>query len=144
MWSRKFQSCQECGGTDVPHMAKGLCQRCYSATYAKDPKNAKRVKRQKHNWYKKQGEGYSKEMREQKHFEDRREAVLERDNHRCTQCGAEFPLVVHHNDGNGRGVHPSEANNDINNLVTLCRACHIKVHDPHGWRTRDRNVNDIV
>jgi|WetSurMetagenome_2_1015567.scaffolds.fasta_scaffold40259_1 hypothetical protein len=29
-WSRSYDSCQECGTTDIAHSGKGLCKKCYS------------------------------------------------------------------------------------------------------------------
>lgn len=40
----------------------------------------------------------------------------------CVECGATNQLEVHHIDGNHRG------NNDISNLIVLCRSCHTKIH----------------
>jgi len=30
MWSRKFDKCTNCGTTDIKHIAKGLCKKCYN------------------------------------------------------------------------------------------------------------------
>ncbi len=32
-WSRLYDICQECGGAERPHMARGLCSRCYQHDY---------------------------------------------------------------------------------------------------------------
>jgi transcriptional regulator with PAS, ATPase and Fis domain len=49
--------------------------------------------------------------------------VLERDNYTCTQCGStkRNSLVVHHMD-------EVIENTSMENLITLCRACHAKHH----------------
>lgn len=53
-----------------------------------------------------------------------KQKVKERDGYECQLCGEhEKALVVHHKD-------KTKTNNDINNLITLCRACHIKTHGP--------------
>lgn len=41
----------------------------------------------------------------------------------CIKCGATKSLDVHHKDGNWR-------NNNLENLVVLCRSCHMKDHNP--------------
>lgn len=51
--------------------------------------------------------------------------VLKRDNYSCQICGNTLQLVVHHKDKSGQCNNP---NNDIDNLVTLCRRCHINIH----------------
>lgn len=51
-----------------------------------------------------------------------RRKVLERDDYTCRHCGrmgARFE--VHHQDGDRH-------NNDLDNLVSLCRRCHIAAH----------------
>ncbi len=58
-----------------------------------------------------------------------REAALERDRHRCVQCGATEPLHVHH-------VVPWEAGQEdphaLDNLRTLCARHHRLVHAQMG------------
>lgn len=126
-WARHFDDCQSCHRTDVPHMAKGLCKRCYSAQYATD--NADRVSQQKHEWYVRNGaKDWAKVQREQRHYSGLRDAVLERDGHRCVVCGAVVGLVVHHKDGQGRGT--KTPNNEMSNLETRCRPCHMGTHRP--------------
>lgn len=48
----------------------------------------------------------------------------------CRRCGSDTQLVVHHSDGNN-GKMGKPLNNDIDNLVVLCRSCHAKIHR-HG------------
>ena len=52
-----------------------------------------------------------------------RRFVLDRDKWACSRCGRHAPLEVHHADGD-----PSH--NEIENLKTLCRRCHIELHKP--------------
>jgi 5-methylcytosine-specific restriction endonuclease McrA len=52
-------------------------------------------------------------------FDGHRERVLARDRHRCRACGAGENLAVHHR---RRGVHQPRL------LITLCAACHARVH----------------
>ena len=52
-----------------------------------------------------------------------RKKVLERDNYTCQLCGIEAN-EVHHKDGSGSNVLHKEMNNNMNNLVILCRKCH--------------------
>lgn len=58
-------------------------------------------------------------------FGGNRKKVLLRDDYTCTMCGNKRNLVVHHIDFSGQGDNP---NNDLDNLVTLCRKCHINIH----------------
>lgn len=53
-----------------------------------------------------------------------REAVLERDNHRCQGCGTDdAELHAHHIVPLGCG-----GTNTLRNLITLCQQCHGRVH----------------
>lgn len=85
--------------------------KAYHQRYRKE--NAKRINA-------KQAEG-----RDRRYFDGKREIVLWRDFYQCRKCGSLDDLVVHHIDGNGRGKTP---NNDTNNLITLCKKCHINEH----------------
>lgn len=58
-------------------------------------------------------------------FDGNREHVLKRDNCKCQFCNTSEQLVVHHLDGSGKLDEP---NNEMDNLVTLCKKCHAKLH----------------
>lgn len=47
---------------------------------------------------------------------------------KCSECGSDKRLVIHHKDGNGRNKPRKERNNNRNNLVVLCQSCHAKLH----------------
>ena len=47
--------------------------------------------------------------------------ILERDNYKCQHCASSKKLVIHHKDEN-------KLNNAEDNLIVLCRTCHMKVH----------------
>lgn len=144
MWSRNYQSCTECSTTEAKHYGGGLCSRCYKREqYRQDPEvfKAREASRylRKAEYIKARASRYyyanqrkmavtNKRRREEKCFSGYREAVLSRDGHKCSSCGATEQLVVHHIDGTGRGH--KKPNNDPTNLVTLCRSCHCIVHKP--------------
>jgi hypothetical protein len=77
-------------------------------------------------------------------FGGNRELVLERDGHCCVFCGSSDKLQVHHIDGKGRNLPPDKQNNDLNNLITLCAACHINVHNPIEARYANRRCGDAI
>ncbi len=74
---------------------------------------------------------YHRRHRDRARFAGRREKVLARDHHLCRVCGTRTPLVVHHR-------RPS---NLPAALITLCRACHARLH---RLGTIDRWVPDIL
>ena len=55
-----------------------------------------------------------------------RRSVLERDGYRCRSCGKAGILEVHHVQDLQHG-----GTNDLDNLETLCRGCHIARHRKH-------------
>ena len=76
-------------GTAAP-VWSGLCRRCYGAR-----------------------------LRSRYRFGGEREAVLDRDRHRCRVCGGGERLAVHHRQP---GVHSRDL------LITLCVRCHARLH----------------
>lgn len=128
-WHKSYPYCIECSSADNKYMAKGLCNKCYLKKYREDPGNWNRIKERKEKW---RTDNYeyvqklSKERRERVHFDSKREEALEKDGRCCSNCGSTEQLVVHHKDENGRGS--DEPNNDLTNLSTLCRRCHIEEH----------------
>ena len=58
-------------------------------------------------------------------FSSNKKHVLERDGFKCTECGKEKGLIIHHKDHSGSSENP---NNEMDNLVTLCRSCHMRHH----------------
>lgn len=51
--------------------------------------------------------------------------LIEEREKRCEVCGSTRHIDVHHNDGN---FH----NNSSENLLVVCRSCHMKIHNPKG------------
>ena len=49
--------------------------------------------------------------------------IMERDNKSCLRCGTTEGLLVHHIDGDDR-------DNELSNLATLCKSCHLVLHRP--------------
>jgi hypothetical protein len=68
-------------------------------------------------------------------FGGNKELVLKRDGYKCVMCGNVNGINVHHKDESGNSEYP---NNEPDNLITLCDACHIKTHNVHRKRTRKR------
>lgn len=126
MWSKDYNCCVSCKTTKKKHMAKGFCNSCYQAIYRKE--NKERIAKSKNNWYLKFVKGTNKQKiaREQRNYDGFREPTLIRDNFKCVFCSSTGFLVVHHKDKNGRGS--KSPNNNLDNLITLCRACHINEH----------------
>ncbi len=65
---------------------------------------------------------YQRRARSRARFGGLRERVLARDHHQCRVCGDSAWLVVHHR-------RPRHA---YDNLITLCAACHARLHRLQG------------
>ncbi len=96
--------------------------------------NKDKVNEQKREWSRRNSHK-REEYRGNHRFGGNVQAVLERDNFQCQDCGMTQEqhiiifatrLIIHHIDRRGRR-HPNP-NNDIDNLVCLCHECHTKVH----------------
>src|SRR5215471_19315364 len=53
-------------------------------------------------------------------WQHRREQTLDRDDYRCTECGCDEQLVVHHE----TYAHLGNEGGWTSDLKTLCRSCH--------------------
>ena len=56
-------------------------------------------------------------------YESLRQQILRRDSWRCQSCGTMTNLEVHHREFRSHSGSDSEEN-----LITLCTACHARVH----------------
>lgn len=124
-WSKTVSACVNCNTTKNRHMAKGLCNYCYLKEHHSRPENIEKIKKQKEKHYLDKQKPLAKSKRESRYFDGKRQLVLDRDDNKCRKCG-DIGSIIHHIDGNGRGS--KSPNNDMNNLITLCRACHIDEH----------------
>ena len=117
-------------------VCRGMCQACYERTrYHEAPE-----RRQQHAVC---GKRYHEQHRDRMNALNAQAAsrrlysgndllALERDGYRCVDCGTSASekrprrLTVHHIDRTGR-LGP-DANNDLANLISLCRRCHLNRH----------------
>lgn len=67
--------------------------------------------------------------------------VYEKCERKCVQCGEINGLVIHHLDRNGRNLENIglKPNNNIDNLIVLCRSCHGKIHGKEGGKMHGKN-----
>jgi 5-methylcytosine-specific restriction endonuclease McrA len=146
----------KCGICGNPINAKGIsnlkycsdnCRKEALRIYKKDykKKHPDKLKERNKNYYQKNRDKhleYSKEYYQKnkdiariskikhhskKYFDGNWEKVLERDNRTCQICGSKKKLLVHHRDGTN--IFSGVPNNSLDNLITICRACHNKIHN---------------
>jgi 5-methylcytosine-specific restriction endonuclease McrA len=124
-----IKTCLVCGGEyQSQQQAYGQkycslpCQRKATVDRMKEKGTYHEYKRSDYKKHKGAYKARAKRQIEQKRFSGLRDAVLERDGYKCTICGNTERLEVHHKDSSGR--NKENPNNDIDNLQTLCSACH--------------------
>jgi len=61
-------------------------------------------------------------------------AVYDNFDRKCVKCGSENDLTIHHLDNNGRNNEEKglKANNNLENLILICRRCHGSIHGKQG------------
>lgn len=62
-----------------------------------------------------------------------------RDNYKCVRCGSSDKLIVHHIDESRKNGN-KKMNNNLSNLITLCKPCHAK---EHGYTATDTRIHTI-
>jgi predicted metal-binding protein len=122
--------CTNCNTTTPPFCQngtyKGLCKICRRIAYYKD--NRKRENLKCREYYATQN---GKERMKERRFGGNWQKTLDRDGNHCVVCQMTNDLTVHHKDETGMKSVGSykKSNNSPNNLVTLCRSCHSKLHN---------------
>lgn len=129
-----MELCHACNREPICYPKIKKCKKCYVKEYNRRyyQRNADKIKQQTTDYYYRNHNKmleYRKKWREKNYFDNKHQLVLERDNYTCQQCYVqkdESRLIVHHKDRQGRGS--KNPNNDLSNLITLCRSCHTKEH----------------
>lgn len=138
-WSDHYNNCRECGTTAIKHQGHGLCKNCYlKSSIFKEICEASRL-RNKERWKKKQRE-YAKEYGQRseviekrkrqndiKKFDGNREKAIVRDNYMCQICNITQKESLEKIGRDLYVVHINDTkNNNLDNLVTICKRCHNK------------------
>lgn len=106
--------------------------------------NKERTNKTRREWAKRNPHK-AKESRDKHRFGGNVQAVLERDNFECQDCGMTQEqhiiifnkrLDIHHIDGFGKNAPKEIKNNDMLNLITLCHRCHAKISNVERMEQR--------
>jgi len=135
--------CVVCGLTFMPVQNKQICcsKKCVNNRYyamnierkkqqAKEwrknnPERARENDRRKREQNKEMYDRIDREYRDKVRYSGNRESVVDRDSRKCTMCGSDYILSVHHKDHSGQ---TENRNDDPDNLTSLCSHCHGKQH----------------
>lgn len=137
-WSSVYEKCRSCETTFVPHRNKGFCEDCYpksdhfkqmaKASFLKHIDARKKKSREYQEKYQARPE-VRERVRQQNdkiNFGGNREAALERDNFKCTKCGITQKDSYNEYNKDLYVEHKEGKNNDLGNLITVCKTCHNK------------------
>jgi 5-methylcytosine-specific restriction endonuclease McrA len=67
------------------------------------------------------------------YWKEIRKVVLSRDGNNCVMCGSKDSLHVHHI----TYEHYKNEHNNLSDLITLCKNCHVKVHGAFKMKRSD-------
>lgn len=128
------QTC-ECG---APASRKGWCPAC--SKKRKQASRRRAAELHSERWQAERRHRYAidakarakaRDLATKNRFNGQRDAALERDGHRCRHCGASEMLVVHH-EIRREDRYKKDAVSQLDDLLTLCRSCHINLHRTAG------------
>lgn len=126
--------CITCNTNEIEYKNIQMCKRCYNKNYLKQyyRDNKEKLINYQHKYHESNKSiilERNKRYRESKQFNNKRQSILIRDNYTCAYCNEQLDnneLIIHHKDRLGR--NSIVKNNDNDNLITLCRSCHIIEH----------------
>ena len=110
--------------------AKGLCINHYISLWRKNNKEKslsfqRKYRKNNLELCRKRTRINQRKLNNKKRFGGLRIKVLERDNYKCQMCNKNISgsnmACIHHKDEN-------KSNNIMNNLISLCKSCHPKIH----------------
>ena len=122
----KERECPKCGKKFIAKTSedKYCSWECYN-TDRHMPKGSK-------HWNQKGGVSMINDNRDSNQYKNWRKNVYERDNYKCVSCGSKEKINAHHILS---WNHYSEKRYDVDNGITLCEKCHIKIHQKYGYDT---------
>lgn len=118
-----YSECIRCGSKPVH--GHGLCKRCYNKDLEIKNKDLRRVQKYRANKKYSFGGDYEGLLRSVG-FECQSCGLTNEESLKRWKCG----LDIHHKDGRGRTS--SVPNHSRENLMVLCRKCHMAIHHPEG------------
>lgn len=83
----------------------------------------------------------NEQLRKSEEYKIWQQSVYKRDSYCCQICKSKEGINAHHL--YGWKEYP-EKRFDINNGITLCQKCHIKVHQKYGWASKEKMSPDFL
>lgn len=89
------------------------------------------------HWNWQGGKSKEKDKHDSNEYKTWRVNVYKKDNYKCIKCGSKKKLNAHHKFS--WHFYP-EKRYDVNNGITLCEKCHIKIHQKYGYNSREEMI----
>lgn len=142
--------CEVCKRIVLKPSRRKMCKRCYDVwLYATNPIYRERAIKNVSRWRKNNPEKFkaccqkpinaykasvrATEYHYKKDFSGMACKVFERDGYSCQTCGRDQSVIrlhIHHKNKN-------HSDNSVENLITLCTTCHLRLHNSKLQRSRD-------
>ena len=124
----KNRKCPTCGKSFIAkaNEDKYCSWECYNKV--RKPPNGE------NHWNWQGGKTLQNDNRDSHEYKNWRILVYKRDNYKCVKCGSKNNLNAHHKKS---WKHYPELRYDIDNGITLCEKCHIKLHQELGYDLKD-------
>ncbi len=84
-----------------------------------------------------------KKLYNSKAWKQKREYILKRDNYLCVQCGEPAEEVHHKEYVKESNVNDVNITLNDNNLVSLCRDCHCRIHDADRMKLETKENDEM-
>lgn len=124
----KERKCPTCGKIFIAktNEDKYCSWECYN--------NNRKPPNKENHWNWQGGKSLHNDNRDSREYKEWRILVYKKDDYKCVKCGSKNNLNAHHKKS---WKHHPELRYDVNNGITLCAKCHIKLHQELGYDLKD-------
>lgn len=125
----KERKCPKCGKIFIAKTSED--KYCSWECYNQD----RHMPKGKDHWNWKGGISTLDDHRDSNDYKLWRQKIYERDNFKCVKCGSKEKINAHHILA---WKYYPDLRYNIDNGITLCEKCHIKIHQKYGYDSKER------
>ena len=129
MIKNKERKCPKCGKIFIAKTSED--KYCSWECYNQD----RHMPKGKDHWNWKGGISILDDNRDSNDYKLWRQKIYERDNFKCVKCGSKEKINAHHILA---WKYYPDLRYNIDNGITLCEKCHIKIHQKYGYDSKER------
>ena len=131
MIKNKERVCPKCGKIFIAKASedKYCSWECYN--------NDRHMPSGEDHWNWKGGVSKLNDKKDSNEYKKWRQSVYQKDNFQCVKCGSKEKINAHHI--YAWQFYP-EKRYDIDNGMTLCEKCHIKIHQKYGYNSTEEMI----